>query len=392
MSTIIYSKDLKQEEKIGYTHTHPFVSKIKDRKVLNHPSSSKKTFHVVLDMRGSGITYKEGDAVGILPTNKACLVKRVLQTLDCNSDTLVTYERTSTECSIEQCLSELVNLSKVTPKLLSYLFEKLPNNVELQSLTKKENKESRKAFIEAHDVVTCLSYFKATELDPQLFCNTLPPQLPRFYSVASSQKMHPDELHLLVATFSYKIQDESREGIGSDFLCYQSKLMETPIPLYVQKNEGFSLPSDPNIPIIMVGPGTGLAAFRAFIQERVSLKTKTNNWLFFGERNEDFDYYYKQELEQYSEKGLLRIDTAFSRDQKDKVYVQHKMLLHSKEIAKWIEEGAYFYVCGDAKKMSKDVHSTLVKIFEKELGLSTCEAKEKLQQLRREKRCQADVY
>ncbi|MCH9630551.1 MAG: Sulfite reductase [NADPH] flavoprotein alpha-component [Chlamydiia bacterium] len=391
MSTIIYNKTAKSKEKPVYNHSFPFIARVKKRVLLNKSSSTKKTFHIELDLKGSQISFKEGDAVAILPKNPKKFVDETLAYLAGENDTEIRHERSDASYPLEEFVTKHANLLKVTPKLLK-LLDKESSNQELKELIKDENKTLRKEFVNAHDITTCLKHFKISNIDPELFCNTLSPQLPRFYSVASSQKLHPDVVHILVATFSYEKQSELREGIGSDFLCYQTKESECEVPLYFQSNHNFFLPEDRSTPVIMIGPGTGVAAFRSFIQERVSCKEKTSNWLFFGERNKDLDYYYEEEFNSYVEKGLLRIDAAFSRDQKEKIYVQHLMLKHSKEIMQWITDGACLYVCGDARHMAKDVNLALLQILQTEGNLNEEEAKKKLLALRKEKRYQTDVY
>lgn len=393
MSTTIYTSERKSKEKDLFTKDNPFLSRVKECTLLNKEGSSKRTFHISLDISNSSITYSEGDAIGILPKNPECMISSLLDILGTSGEDFIQDPRSSNLISLKNYLYYKTNLARVTPALLS-LLKNNPFSIKaslLETLLVAENKALRSEYIEIHDVLSCLQDFSPKDLDLQSFVNALPPMLPRFYSIASSQSCYPDEIHLLVATFSYEIQGEARTGIGSDFLCYQATY-DTAIPLYVQHNPNFTLPSDLTIPIIMIGPGTGIAPYRGFLQKRALSTTKTQNWLFFGECHKAYDFYYEQEFQHYAEQGLLRISTAFSRDQEHKIYVQHQMEHHAKELWQWINQNAVLYLCGDAKEMAKDVTEMLLKIFQREGNLSLERSKELLQLMRKQKRFQTDVY
>jgi len=392
MSTIIHGSDRKSKEQPLFTKEDPFLAPILDRRSLNKKGSSKATFHLSLDIQGSSITYQEGDAVGIWPRQDPTLVEELLALLKAPKQTMVKDPRLNMEMSLENYLYTRANLSRVTPALLQLLASSAVSTQKkdfLQNLLRPDSKELRALYSKNHDVVTCLQDLLPHDLSIQEFINTLSPMLPRFYSIASSQQQYPHEIHLLVSTFSYEVQHETRFGLGSHFLCHSN----TPfVPLYVQHNPNFRLPEDPKTPIIMIGPGTGIAPYRAFLQHRASLSTPTRNWLFFGECHQAFDFYYKDELETYVKKGILQLSTAFSRDQDHKIYVQHVMEENAKDIWHWIQEGCHIYLCGDATHMAKDVTHTLLSIIHKEGDLSEEDAKALLQSLRKEKRFQADVY
>ena len=216
--------------------------------------------------------------------------------------------------------------------------------------------------------------------------------LPRFYSIASAQALYPEELHLLVTAVSYQINGHLRHGVATSFLCHDAMIGETPIPLYLQPTRGFSLPPDSHTPIIMVGPGTGVAPFRAFLQERLATQAQGRNWLFFGERHQKSDFYYDVFWVALEKQGRLRLDLAFSRDGKEKIYVQHRMWEKRKDLWAWIEEGAYFYVCGDGKTMARDVEEMLIRIAASEGNLTDEAARQKIKSLRTAKRYRMDVY
>jgi sulfite reductase (NADPH) flavoprotein alpha-component len=204
--------------------------------------------------------------------------------------------------------------------------------------------------------------------------------------------LYKDEVHLTVALFSFTHQAEQRYGVGSHFLCHLATPKKTPVPIYVQPAHHFTLPSDSDTPIIMVGPGTGIAPYRAFMQERMIQGASGKNWLFFGERNRKSDYFYEEEFEKLKSDGKLRLDLAFSRDQKEKIYVQHKMYENARDLWAWLQDGAYFYVCGDAHRMAKDVEHSLQNIVQKQGNMSEEAARAYVKALRTQKRYLADVY
>lgn len=381
MSMIIEGLMRKNNEKPLFTKDSPYLAKLRSRSLLNHPDSTKKTFHLELDIKNSSISYDEGDAIAVIPSNPAWLVDKILSHLKTDGLFTIQDPRSSKEMTLREFLISKANLSKVTPALLKWISH---------PFAAEDAKVERTAFISTNDVLTTLSNIEATSLETLPSC--FAPLLPRFYSIASSPKLHPDVVHLLVVTFHYNIQGEERVGVGSDFLCHQADLDATPIPIYVQQNPHFALPQNPDVPIIMIGPGTGVAPFRAFLQRRSLSNVKTKNWLFFGERRRSQDFYYEKEWDNYLNQGILKLSTAFSRDQDHKIYVQHLMRSEAKTLWEWIQDGAIIYICGDAHHMAKDVIDTLLFIFESEGRFPIEKAKELLLSLRKEKRLQQDVY
>ena len=362
----------------------PFLAKISERQLLSGNNSSKKTYHISLNIKGSGLSFEEGDAVGIIPSNDPSLVKRILTITQLPKECQVIHPRTKLVMTFEDFLTKAANLSRVTPSLFSLLKNQTSS---LSTL----NDEEIKDLCVSHDVVTFLDHFFLQTVDIQDFCDAFSPLLPRFYSIASSQLVSADSIDLLVASFTYSVQNEKRAGLGSEFLCSFAKLDESVVPLYIHHNPHFKLPLDSSVPIVMLGAGTGIAPYRAFLQNRAFDHT-SKNWLFFGERQKSCDFYYEKELLDYAKRGLLELTTAFSRDQEEKIYIQHQLYSHRVKVWEWIEQGAVIYLCGDAKQMAKDVTATLLKIFESEGGLSEIKAKEFFLQLRKEKRFQQDVY
>lgn len=344
---------------------------LKERYRLNHSSSEKKTYHLTLDLKGLDLTYGVGDCVGIYPTNSPLLVEQILTSLGATgTETIV--DRGNTPHSLSSFLLHKANLQRVNPALVAHLG--LPPSV---------------AAIEC--VATVLKY--PHSLTPQACIEFLSPLLPRLYSISSSMKEVGEEMHLTVGLTEYAMDGKPRQGICSYYLTHLAPLHSPVIPIYLQKERGFTLPpSAHDRPIIMIGPGTGVAPFRGFMQERVSSAHIGPSWLFFGERHQALDYYYQPYWESLERQGKLRLDLAFSRDQKEKVYVQHKMKENAKDFFQWLEKGALLFVCGDALRMAKDVEKTLLEIISQEGGLTEPQARAYLKNLRQEKRYLRDIY
>lgn len=396
MSTIFSSSDSKNEENATFSKDRPFFGKIKSRYLLNKKGSSKKTYHVSIDISGSNISYQEGDALAIYPSNPEYLVDFLIKFLNEDKQTQVFFTKKTVEytTTLHDYLASHANLSRISPALFD-LFRQFSTcsvfKAHLELLSSIEEKENRIAYIQSHDVISMAKMAGSLCCSTQEFTACLAPMLPRFYSIASSSSVSKDAIDLLVATFSYEVHGELREGIGSEFLCTKAT-EKTPIPLYVHSNPNFKLPENSETPIIMIGPGTGLAPFRGFIQKRVADNPLSKNWLFFGERHRVCDFYYEHELTAFEKQNSLKLSCAFSRDQEDKIYVQHKLLEHKQELWQWLLEGACIYVCGDAKQMAKDVTAALLTIFESEGNLSPAEQKDLFSQLKKAKRLQMDVY
>lgn len=388
MSTIISQK----QDLLGLSRDNPVSSRVLSRKLISKNGSSKATYHLTVDLKTFKKPFMEGDAFAIFPENDSQYVNKILALLNLKGDQLIIHPKTQKNLSLVTYLKTCVNLNKIHPKLLSNIQSQATEN---QSLLKKlldpVNKEQKKTFLQEHDLLSSLKTFLPTNLCTQSFCESMLPMLPRFYSCASSYDHNPQTVDFVISTFHYEIQNETKAGVGSDFLCHQADIKKTPISIYLQKNATFQLPKDPSIPIIMIGPGTGVAPFRAFMQKR-ALQKSSKNWLFFGERHRSFDYYYEDEWLLYQKNGLLDVSLAFSRDQKQKIYVQHRLFEERKKLLSWLDEGAIIYVCGDAKHMEKDVKNTLLEIFTKELSLDADQAKYYLADLRNQKRYLTDVY
>lgn len=365
---------LVSSDKPLYDRLNPFHSKVIKRYRLNKAGSTKETWHIVLDLKGSSISYRPGDSIAIFPENHPSLVEAILQSQSFDRHAQVLCTRSNQEFHLAEWLLKKVNLSKPTTKLV----EKLQVSSDL---------------IDLHNVAELLDIHKGHVTSAQELTGLLSPLLPRFYSIASSQTSVGDEVHCTIANVHYEINERARFGVCSHFLCSLIEEHETKVGVYIQPTKDFMLPEDNSVPIIMIGPGTGVAPYRAFMQERMYRKNPTyKNWLFFGERSREHDFLYEEFWQSLVEAGFLRLDVAFSRDQEHKVYVQHKMWQARHEIWQWLQEGAHIYVCGDASKMAKDVEAMLLQIISSESGLDQQGSKAYLTALRKEKRYLRDVY
>lgn len=374
---------------------HPACATIKERFCLTKPTSTKHTFHICLDISQAPIHFKVGDSIGIYPQNDPLLVEHVIQAMKVQANTLITDPRSGIPLTVWEFLSFKANLSRLTSSFLKLFYEwehTHDRKNHLHHLLQQENKPLLTQYLAAHDPLDLFREYQDVTAPLQELCAQFGPLLPRFYSVASSQQLFKDEVHLTVALFTFTHQKEQRYGVGSHFLCHMATVGKTNIPIYVQPASHFTLPSDPNASIIMIGPGTGVAPFRAFLQERIKQGAPGKNWLFFGERNKESDYFYRQEFETWRADGKLRLDLAFSRDQAEKIYVQHRMQESGKDIWNWLQEGAYFYVCGDAHRMAKDVEHTLQRIVATQGAMNDEEAKAYVKSLRIQKRYLTDIY
>lgn len=386
--------DLNEEHPI-IDRLHPAIVTIKDRYLLTKQGSTKHTFHVTLDLSSSRVQFKVGDSIAIYPQNDPMLVQHLIEALRAKADDQITDPRSGSPMTLWHFLSFKANLARLTSSFLKLFHEYETSHDKKNSLHRMlqhENKPLLTQFLASHDPLDLFKEYQGVDVPLQQICAQFGPLLPRFYSVASSQHLYKNEVHLTVALFTFTHQEEQRYGVGSHFLCHLASLKETPIPIYVQPATHFTLPTEGDAPIIMVGPGTGVAPFRAFMQERIAKGASGKNWLFFGERNRGSDYFYEEEFEALQSEGKLRLDLAFSRDQETKIYVQNKMEESAKDLWEWLENGAYFYVCGDAHRMAKDVEHTLQRIAQVQGNMSEEAAKAYVKSLRTQKRYLADVY
>ncbi len=386
-----------------YHRQHPFIASIKERYLLSQvsqvPSNERayeKIYHLTLDLKGAKMSYQPGDSVGVFPSYDREMVERTLSALGATGEELVKTKQGET-FRLADFLTNKGNLTTVSPKLLQEVTLRQPDGEkkgDLEELQQESERDRLKAYLGQYEVWDFLLVHAEVTFTPQEFVDLLMPLLPRFYSISSSQRHVGDEMHLTVASFEYLSNGYQRRGVCTHYLCEGVELHQPVVPVFVQPSHGFGLPTDAhNTSLVMVGPGTGVAPFRAFLQERLlHAQSRGKHWLFFGEKYRSSHFFYEQDWREFSQKGHLRLDVAFSRDQEAKMYVQHKMWEEGQELYGWLEEGAYLYVCGDAEQMAKDVEGTLQRIVQEFGRKSEGAAKEYIKNLRKQKRYLRDVY
>jgi sulfite reductase (NADPH) flavoprotein alpha-component len=370
---------------IGRSRDNPAVATFVSRARLNKPGSKKETWHVEFDLTECGLDYVVGDSFGIFPVNDAALVDAVIKAVGASADTPVAGK------TLHDVLVNEVSLSPAPDslfQLISYITGG-ERRQKAKALAAGEDPEGDAATL---DVLSALQKFEGIRPDPEAFVESLEPLQPRLYSISSSLKSHPGRISLTVDSVRYRIGNRTRLGVASTFLADRIAPGQK-LRVYVQKAHGFALPADPEVPIIMVGPGTGVAPFRAFLQERMAIKAPGRNWLFFGHQKRDHDFFYEDELNAMKSSGVLtRLSLAWSRDGEHKFYVQDRMREVGRDLWSWLADGAHFYVCGDAKRMAKDVELALVDIVAQFGARSTDEAIAFVADLKRKGRLQMDVY
>lgn len=367
-----------------YSRTNPFKAEVLENLNLNGHGSKKETRHLELSLEGSGLTYEPGDSLGIYPENDPALVELLLEHLPWDPETVVTINKQGERRPLKEALTSYYEITVVTKPLL----EKVA-----QLLGRENGKELASAsYVEGRDLLDLVRDFGPWGSSAQEFVSVLRKIPARLYSIASSAAANPDEVHVTIGAVRYDAHGRERKGVCSIF-CAEGVQPGDTLPVYVQHNEGFKLPENHDTPIIMVGPGTGVAPFRSFMQEREEQGAAGKSWLFFGDQHFVTDFLYQTEWQRWLREGVLtKMDVAFSRDGAEKVYVQHRMLEQSGELFAWLEAGAAVYVCGDKKKMARDVHDTLIEIVEKEGGMTRGDAEAYVADLQRQKRYQRDVY
>lgn len=381
----------KKEETMAYSRTNPFQAKVLKNINLNGPDSNKETRHIELSLETSGLSYVPGDCLGIFPQNDPDLVASILEEMKWDAETPVIIDKSGTTLPLEEALSTHFEITLLTKKILQQAAG-LTDNEQLKRLVAAENIAELKEYVDGRDLLDLLQDFGPWNGTAQEIVALLRKLPPRLYSIASSFVANPGQVHLTIGAVRYTAHGRDRKGVCS-VQCAERLEEGDTIPVFIQQNKHFNLPESGEADIIMVGPGTGIAPFRSFIQERAIIKSEGRSWLFFGDQHAATDFLYKEELEGYVKEGsLTKLETAFSRDSEKKVYVQHKMLENSKEIYEWLEKGGYFYVCGDKTYMAKDVHEALITIIETEGSISREDAESYLNDLKKQGRYQRDVY
>ena len=371
----------------GSNKSNPYAAALVTNKRLSGEQSAKDIRHFEFDLTDSGLKYEAGDALGVIPVNEPSLVSLLLTQLNADYQTPVSgFDR-----SLGDLLTYQFEISEPSRKLIEWVGQNTTNQ-ELRHVLQHDDKDALGVWLWGKDTLDLLQLELTRSLSVSEFVALLRPLPHRAYSISSSSKAHPNQVHLTIASVRYHSGGRNRSGVCSTYLAERVRRGEKPA-IFISPNKAFRVPSNTNAPLIMVGPGTGIAPFRAFLQERQVAGAQGKNWLFFGDQHQEHDFIYREELTAWQESGLLtRLDLAFSRDQDKKVYVQSRMLEQGAELYAWLQEGAYFYVCGDASRMAKDVDSALYEIVRQYGGLSSERAADYIDQLKKEKRYLRDVY
>ncbi|MEH7300826.1 assimilatory sulfite reductase (NADPH) flavoprotein subunit [Neobacillus drentensis] len=380
-----------QSTESEYSRSNPFKAEVLENINLNGRGSNKETRHLELSLEGSGMTFEPGDSLGIYPENDPALVEQLLAELTWSSEETVIVNKQGDALSLQKALTSYFEITVLSKPFLEKV-AKLSKNEELQDLIAPGNEEKMKAYIHGRDLLDLVRDFGPWGESAQEFISVLRKIPARLYSIASSLAANPDEVHLTIGAVRYDAHGRDRKGVCSILTAERLQPGDT-LPVFIQQNENFKLPTNPETPIIMVGPGTGVAPFRSFIQEREETGAEGKSWLFFGDQHFVTDFLYQTEWQKWLKEGVLtKVDVAFSRDTDEKVYVQHRMLEQSEELFKWLQEGAHLYICGDEKHMAHDVHHTFLSIIEKEGNMSREQAEAYLAEMQQQKRYQRDVY
>ena len=377
-------------EQPKYTRQTPFTARLLQKVPLNGSGSAKDTRLIAIDLTGSGISYLPGDSLGVCPVNCSDLVDDVLRRLHASGDEEVpTPDRR--RLPLRESLQTVYDINKPSDALIELLAKRATNSTEAAALRQLVDGQEG-GYLDDADILDVLTRFRSADLTPDEFVNVLSSLQPRLYSISSSLSAFPNQVHLTVGVVRFQQGARDRKGVCSTFLADRVQHGD-PVRIYLQPSHGFRLPAGGATPIIMIGPGTGIAPFRAFLQERKCTGATGLNWLIFGDQHGETDFLYQSELQDYKASGLLtRLDTAFSRDQEEKLYVQHRLLEYAADVWAWIEQGAHIYVCGDAKRMARDVDQALQQIIVEQGRMKPADGKNFLQGLRTAKRYLRDVY
>ena len=373
-----------------WNRNHPYSAVVTENRLLTGPSSEKETRHIEMDLGDSGILYLPGDSAGVLPVNTCDAVNNVLERLSLRGDEPV-KDFYGQMTDVRNALTSWLMIGKLSSSTVRH-WATLTSHPLLTDLVQAGNKDKLDAWLWGREFLDLVDHCPAKIDDPQMLFKYLPRLAPRLYSISSSQALRPGAIHLSVRVVQYNSHGRDRWGVCS------SQIGErTPpggiLPIFIHSNQLFRLPVDPDPPVIMVGPGTGVAPFRSFLEHKQAGVGHWPMWLFFGDQRASQDFLYELELLKWKQNGILqRLDTAFSRDQKEKVYVQDRIRENSLELWKWLERGAYFYVCGDSKRMAPDVEAALLQSIARYSGRGPEYAVEYLATMKKQKRYLRDVY
>lgn len=385
----IVSESIKSAKEKKFSKANPYQAEVLENINLNGQGSNKETRHIEFLLDNFGEDYEVGDCLVVLPQNDPALVDLLISTLGWDPNDQVQISDEGDTLGLEEALTTHFEITKLTKPLLinaASFFE----NEELNE--KVEDNEWVQSYIEGRDLIDLLNDFATTELQPENLYQLLRKLPPREYSISSSYEALPDEVHITVGAVRYNSHGRDRSGVCSVQFAERIQPGDT-VPIYLKRNPNFKFPKEGDTPVIMIGPGTGVAPFRAYMQEREEHGFKGNTWLFFGDQHFTTDFLYQTEWQEWLKDGVLgKMDVAFSRDTDEKVYVQHRIAEYSKEFNEWLQKGASIYICGDEKHMAKDVHQAIRNVLVKEQNLSEEDAEAYLKQMKKDKRYQRDVY
>ena len=372
---------------MNWNKQNPYLAKITTKKLLSGKQSNKEVFHYEISLGDSGIIYQPGDSIGIFPVNNKTLVRAIINRLQINP----TYIPEGYDLNIYELLEKKFEIFTPTNRFIKFVNHNI-DHIALNYSLDTKNRNTLMDFKYGKDVLDFMNLDKNLKFDVLHFLTLLKPLQHRAYSIASSNLIYKNSVHLSVSTQRWQRKSRDYGGVCSTFLSDSCELGDK-VKIFLIPNKLFKLPDDQNKPIIMIGPGTGVAPFLSFIQERKYLKSNGKNWLFFGAQTKKNDFIYEDQISNFVEEKILNnLDTAFSRDQDKKIYVQDKIYERSYEFFQWLENDAIIYVCGDAQKMAKDVEVTIINIIAKELKCDDKKALEYLKMLKKEKRYLLDVY
>lgn len=374
-----------------YSRANPFQAEVLENLNLNGRGSDRETRHVEISLEGSDLTYEPGDSIGIVPENDSALADELIAYMGWQQNDNVIVNKNGEQRTLRDALISYYEITVLTKPLLKQ-FAETTSNAELTELVSEGQEQKLKSYLSGRDLIDLVKDYSLKGMSAQTFVSLLRKIPARLYSISSSLKANPEEVHITVRSVRYEANGRERNGVCSVQLAERVASGDK-LPIFIQSNPNFKLPESTDTPIIMIGPGTGVAPFRAFLGEREEAGAEGKSWLFYGDQHFATDFLYQVEWQRWLKDGVLtRMDVAFSRDTAEKVYVQHRMLEKGEELYKWLQEGAHVYVCGDEKRMAHDVHAALLEIIGRHGGLSPEQAAEYVAQMQQQKRYQRDVY
>lgn len=378
-----------EEPQAPYSKSNPFQAEVLKNTILTQPETSREVRHLEISLEGYREAYEPGDSLVVIPQNDPVLVDQLIDALNWDAETPIQMNDSDSMRSLKEALTHDFEIAKLTPVLMKNAAELLGNPMLNANIQKSEWVQN---YIYGKDVIDLIRDFTPVALEPNMLPQLLRKLPPREYSIASSNKVNPNSVHITVRVVKYEAHRRERFGVCSVQLADRTSVGDK-LPVYLKKNPNFKFPYDTETPVIMIGAGTGIAPYRAYLQERAYLNLKGEQWLIFGNQNYHHDFLYKDDLEQWLEEGVLsKLDLAFSRETENKIYVQHRIEENSAEFYKWIQAGATIYLCGNKDEMASGVHESLIKVLIKEGNLDETEAEDYLTEMIKNQRYQRDVY